>query len=400
MPRDGVQIVLTVHGVSPDRTWQDRAAKALEPHFRCIPITYRHYGSPLGAVAVVFNLTAYLALGAVWFFAPAWRSPLRASALAVATIALSVALARVRRTHVVDVVKAQISRKATQRQPHVIAHSFGTYICGSALQKFKDLRFGRIVLIGSILPETFNWRSIRRSRPDAFLAIRNDIGLSDLVVWLVKRVGRLALDLGTSGLSGFVGDPRVVHRSSRAWGPCLACLHSGRRPLIHDIFLAKYRHSDWALGPGHARELWLPYLWGYSPREFNEFIECCRDAAYARQEHFWQDLDIAEERLRERTWTWTRNQPLQVFVAGELDSLIRRSETQDADLLRRHRVAIIDNAFISTYLAIGDAYEESANVEEERTPERDLVILALNPQRGIAKALDKAIRTVRPETAA
>ena len=394
------QLVLTIHGVSPDRTWQERAAKVLEPHFRCIAISYRQYGSPLGAFGVLLNLSTLLVLCAVLTVLAVhrtWRSPIWAMVLASVAIVGSIAIARYRRLRAVDVVKRQISTKAIQRHPHVIAHSFGSYICGWALQKFQDLRFGRIVLVGCVLPRNFKWQNIRRTRPNAFKEVRNDIGLSDSVVWLLRRMGRIAPDMGTSGLFGFVSSPRVVHRSSRAWGPCLVCAQSERRPLIHDIFLAKYRHSDWALGPGHARELWLPYLWGLSPREFNQFIECCHDAAYARQQEFWQDLDAAEQRLRAHSWTWTQMQPLGTFIEAELESRAQRSDPTIADALRRNRLDIIRDAFTLTYLAVAEAYDESADFESEATPERNQVLLALNPPRAIARALDEAVRT-RPRS--
>ena len=259
------QVVLTIHGVSPDRTWQDRAAMALGPHFRCVPITYRQYGSLLGAFGALFNLSTILALCGVVVWYGTWRSPIRISALTLVAIVASVAIARYRRRRVVDVVKRQISLKAGQRQPHVIAHSFGTYISGWALEKFQDLRFGRIVLVGSVLPRNFKWQNIRRRRPDAFKDVRNDIGLADSVVWLLKRLGRIAPDMGTSGLFGFLGSSRVVHRSSRAWGPCLRCVQAQKRPLIHDIFLAKYRHSDWALGPGTRTNSGYPIFGVYPP---------------------------------------------------------------------------------------------------------------------------------------
>jgi pimeloyl-ACP methyl ester carboxylesterase len=306
------------------------------------------------------------------------------------------AIARYRRARTVDAVKRQISTKSAQRRPHVIAHSFGSYICGWALEKFQDLRFGRIVLIGCVLPRGFQWQRIRRTRPDAFEEVRNDIGLQDSVVWLLRWLGRIVPDMGTSGLFGFVNSPRVVHRSSRAWGPCPACPQAQRRAFVHDIFLAKYRHSDWALGPGHARELWLPYLWGLSPREFNQFIECCRDAAYARQEKFWRELVVAEENLKTRSWTWTQMQPLEAFVAAELERLARRSERSSAERLRRDRLEIVQDAFTFTYLAVAEAYDESADFESASTPERDQILLALFPRRAISMALAEAVRMRQP----
>jgi hypothetical protein len=247
------------------------------------------------------------------------------------------------------------------------------------------------VLVGSVLPTTFNWRRLHRRNPRPFEEVRNEIGLSDCVVWLVTWMRAIAHDLGVAGLRGFAGDKRDVHHSSRPWGPCRVCALTHRRPLIHNVFLAKYRHSTWALGPGHASELWLPYLWALSPREFNEFVECCRDAAYAYQEKLWQDLDDAEDRLRDQTWTWTRNRTLETFLDAEIESLTGRIEARRALLIREQRVAIINEAFVGVYLAIADAYEESTNLDPERSPEHDRLAIAFYPPFAVSRALETAI---------
>jgi pimeloyl-ACP methyl ester carboxylesterase len=393
------QLVLTIHGVTPDRGWQSRAARVLEPHFQCEPISYWQYGSFLGALAVVFNLSTIVALialvvaGRFRHLHNMYTFVLCLLAVIVAGMTLSIAMARYRRRRVIDRVKVQISEKATQASAHIIAHSFGTYIVGWALKKFQDLRFGRVVLVGCVLPPVFDWISMRRGPIHAFDEIRNDVGLSDPVVRLVKWLGRLVPDLGAAGLSGFIGEPTLVHSVDEPWGPCPDCLQSSPRPLVHNVFLDKYRHSDWALGPGHVRELWLPFLWGLSPREFNEFVQCCCDAAYARQEEFWQDLELAEQRLAEHTWSWTRDRRLKDFIAAELDEKIRRSAPEIGEELRDNRTGIIDDAFTLTYLAIAEALEESADIKSELTDERANVILALYPKRGIARALQLATDT-------
>jgi pimeloyl-ACP methyl ester carboxylesterase len=391
MPR-ARKLVLTIHGVSPDRNWQTRAARVLEPHFRCIPIVYRHYASPIGAFVVFVNVSTFIALALAFAYVPTLRTPVYGAMSVAAACIISVIVARMRRHWVVDQVKAQISTKTRGKPAHVIAHSFGTYICGWALEKFQDLRFERIVLVGSVLPTTFNWRAVYRRKPRRFEEVRNEIGMCDLVVWLVMWMQVIARDLGVAGLRGFVGEKRDVHRSSRPWDPCRVCALMHRRPLIHNVFLAKYRHSTWALGPGHASELWLPYLWDLSPREFNEFVVCCRDAAFAYQEQRWQDLDDAENRLRDRTWTWTRDRTLETFVGAEIDSLTSRPQTRHADVIRDQRATVIEDAFIGVYLAIADAYEESTNLDPEPSPEHDQVAIAFYPPFAISRALDSAIR--------
>jgi predicted esterase len=42
---------------------------------------------------------------------------------------------------------------------HLVGHSNGTYVLATALQNYKALRVGRIVLAGSVLPEDFDWTS-------------------------------------------------------------------------------------------------------------------------------------------------------------------------------------------------------------------------------------------------
>jgi pimeloyl-ACP methyl ester carboxylesterase len=392
MPR-ARKLVLLVHGVSPDRRWQTRAARVLEPHFECIPITYRHYASPIGAFVVFVNVSIFVLLAVGFYLLPWLRSwTFGITAFAMACVA-SVILARARRHWVVDHVKAQISKKTGGRTAHVIAHSFGTYICGWALAKFHDLRFERVVLVGSVLPIGFNWRNVRRRKPPPFQDIRNEVGMTDCVVWLVTWMQAIASDLGVAGLRGFAGERRHVHQSWKPWGPCRICAITQREPLIHNVFLASYRHSTWALGPGHARTLWLPYLWKYSPREFDEFVECCRDAAYSRQEQFWQDLDDAEERLRDRAWPWTRGRSVEEFLAAEIDSRASRPETAHPDILRDNRATIIAEAFENVYVNVADAYEEIMAGEMEPPPTRDdNAAIVFYPPFAIARALEVAVK--------
>ena len=151
--------------------------RVLEPHFRCESITYWQHGSLLGALAVVFNLSAFAFLVLAFVAGRNWLAPWYVVVLCIvflvlATAAVSVGVARYRRRRVVDKVKPKISEKGIQQPVHIVAHSFGTYILGWALMKFHDLSFGKVVLVGSMLPQTFDWASIRRKRRHAFGAIK------------------------------------------------------------------------------------------------------------------------------------------------------------------------------------------------------------------------------------
>jgi len=128
-------------------------------------------------------------------------------------------------------------------------------------------------------------------------------------------------------------------------------------------------------------------------------LECCRDAAYSYQEEAWQDLDDAENDLRDRTWTWTRGRTLETFLRNEIDGLVNRPQTQHADVIRDQREAIIKDAFIGVYLAIADAYEESTNLDPEPSAGHDQVAIAFYPPFAISRALNAEIRKrVRRDT--
>ena len=53
-------------------------------------------------------------------------------------------------------------RESTQigALPSIVAHSFGTYILGNALLRHPNLRFDKVLLCGSILPQNFPWPQI------------------------------------------------------------------------------------------------------------------------------------------------------------------------------------------------------------------------------------------------
>lgn len=89
--------------------------------------------------------------------------------------------------------------EAANRYPSIIAHSFGTYILGNALLKYKDIRFNKIILVGSILPRSFPWKALMDR--GQVQAIRNEFGIDDhwtqVSSWFV-------LGTGSSGTNGFL----------------------------------------------------------------------------------------------------------------------------------------------------------------------------------------------------
>jgi hypothetical protein len=118
------------------------------------------------------------------------------------------------------------------RRPSVVAHSFGTFILGECLRKYRHVRFDKILLVGSILPCDFDWADIFAHEQANF--VRNERGLYDWVVPLAPWVAKLTGPSGNDGFT-FVG--------------------SG---FEQDHF-PKYGHSDF-FWHGHITDKWLPFF--------------------------------------------------------------------------------------------------------------------------------------------
>jgi serine/threonine protein kinase len=125
----------------------------------------------------------------------------------------------------------QATSPLTIERPSIVAHSFGTYILGNALMRYPYLRFNRVLLCGSILPEDFPWDLlIDRGQVQA---VRNEYGARD--VW--TRIARIGVrGTGPSGLVGF------------------SCKHERLEQEMFD-----FSHSEY-FEKGHMEQKWLPFL--------------------------------------------------------------------------------------------------------------------------------------------
>lgn len=89
---------------------------------------------------------------------------------------------------------------------HFIGHSNGTYMFGRSLADIPAMRFGRVVLAGSVLPTDFFRPGSTVLRQVA--AVRSDCGQLDWPVGILCRVLNKTLfmkDVGTAGYDGFIG---------------------------------------------------------------------------------------------------------------------------------------------------------------------------------------------------
>lgn len=88
---------------------------------------------------------------------------------------------------------------------HFLGHSNGTYVLGHALEELPGMRFGRAVLAGSVLSESYPWND--RFDENRVLSIRNHCASRDWPVgFLCSWLRGLGMnDIGTAGHRGFLG---------------------------------------------------------------------------------------------------------------------------------------------------------------------------------------------------
>lgn len=93
---------------------------------------------------------------------------------------------------------------------HFIGHSNGTYLLGHALRRVPSVQFDRVALVGSVLPETFEWARHIGSR---VMQLRNHRSNRDIPVAILCNLlrGLGMRDVGTAGFDGFqFVDPRAT----------------------------------------------------------------------------------------------------------------------------------------------------------------------------------------------
>jgi hypothetical protein len=371
--------VLTIHGVNHDETWQINVRSVLEPHFHCLTVKYRDYLGLKGPIKAVINLWLTtialfsLIIAIVMIFAGQPMYAIIFGGVTAILIVLALVTAYVQRRSCADRLKREIVELtgAHPMAPHVIAHSLGTYLIGRILKKFHDFKLDRIVLIGAVLPRQFSWEEILENKREAFTEIRNEVGQNDWVVKLVGAAKWLLRDLGDSGSKGFLGEA-MVHSNTAPSAPCRLCSESPQIARVHNFMLNEYLHSDCFLGPKHARELWLPFLWGYTPEEFQQWMKFCWSATYSLQEELNDVyLAIVHEKLLNQSWSWTSGKDLKTYLSGMIKS-------QDG-------ASLLGEVVRKLHICVTDAI-----LEIDKTQNRsDNVLEALSPIKAIGRALQE-----------
>jgi pimeloyl-ACP methyl ester carboxylesterase len=119
--------------------------------------------------------------------------------------------------------------------PSIVAHSFGSYIVASAMERYPEVRFDRVILCGAIVRRDYPWSE--RLRRGQVTRVLNDYGRRD--IWVRIAEGVIA-DAGSSGYQGFeeTSDQRLIQRQHVTW-----------------------RHSDYFYTLNYERN-WIPFLVG------------------------------------------------------------------------------------------------------------------------------------------
>jgi alpha-beta hydrolase superfamily lysophospholipase len=127
---------------------------------------------------------------------------------------------------------------------HFVGHSNGTYLLAAALKDCPGIRFGRVVLAGSVISRRYDWRPLLSCNRGQVQRVLNYVATEDWVVATIpKGLQDLRLsDLGDAGHSGFADTDGVVQvryvpgshsaaLDSSRWGEIAEFVLDGRDPV-------------------------------------------------------------------------------------------------------------------------------------------------------------------------
>ena len=314
--------LITIHGIRSTGRWQEEIEPLLSPFYLHLPFKYSEYSHPVFAVvwlaleplAIILGiLVTTLCLSRVW---PPTR---KQAAIFIVPLVLFSVVARVlaakRRRRVLEAFKLHWSEKiGFERPPHIIAHSFGTFLVGAALSKYTDLRVGRLILTGCVLKADYPWASFVRSKnSQRFTAIHNEMAKRDLIAVSAQLLQGFVPPMGHAGVFGFT-DKRITRNWDDArlvdsqWHSDSQCGETNQTDhvLVHNIAHQGLGHSDYFIGMSHARTFWLPFLWEISPGLYERFKDLCIECKELELSGRYLELSDKEEQLRSSCWGWTR----------------------------------------------------------------------------------------------
>jgi pimeloyl-ACP methyl ester carboxylesterase len=169
-------IVLITHGIFSQGAWSEDLRKALEE-------------KGLEAKALRYP-TVYL----LQFWMPEFLNRFMVAGLT-------------RERAMQHLLKEILSYTADKYEISVIAHSFGTWIIANILRRYPAIRFRRVALVGSIVPEDFPWNEIVGRNID-INCVLNNVGRKDM--W-PPSANMITWGYGPTGTFGF-GKAHVIDK--------------------------------------------------------------------------------------------------------------------------------------------------------------------------------------------
>jgi hypothetical protein len=295
-------------------------------------------------------------------------------------------------------VKKRLSQAVPSgRRPHLIAHSFGTYVSGDTFATLSSTKFARVILAGCVLDEDFineqymswGWPQTG-SRTDRYvvLAVRNEMASRDWIVRLAAKLDRLVPGFGTAGSTGFSGPTDLVHTVNAPDAECESCWPSSSAgsaaqvsvspAAVHNIYCKGLEHSDYFLGANHAILYWIPFFWGYDPALYRQFLFTCREIQQAH--------DAGDPELMLRKYGEMRRSSWGQFPKQTVDQRI--TDWFKNDLNREPDDIELDAVAFDT-LRLVFLGEEALN--NEQLQDRETWVRCLNPPVAIQLAYEKAM---------
>jgi pimeloyl-ACP methyl ester carboxylesterase len=331
-------LLISIHGIRSKGRWQEEIEPLVEPFYQHFPFKYSEYSHPIFAViwlgleplAIVLG-----ALAATLWFSIVWPPSVKQSATIIASFIVFWLVARVlasdRRRRVLEAFKLHWSEKVGfDRPPHIIAHSFGTFLVGAALSKYTDLRVERLILTGCVLKGDYPWASFARSKNSRrFKAIHNEMAKRDWVAISAQLLQGFVPPMGHAGVFGFT-DSRISRNWDDArlvdgqWHSDSQCGYKKQTDhfMVHNIAHKGLGHSDYFIGMSHARTFWLPFLWEIPAGLYEQFRDLCIECKGLESAARYLELSDKEALLTSSCWWWT---------GGPLESRVKQVVTKSLE---------------------------------------------------------------------
>src|SRR6267378_1575517 len=410
--------VLLVHGIDSRGEWQDAVAAVLRPHFSPEFIRYRQYAT-LGALKLlvepwVLFLSLLLLLSLT--FTLLSRFPLGTYFLILALTGLVLILlahiaSSIRRRSAQRSVSGQMGPFFAYGTPHIIAHSLGTYLTGTLLQRNPNARAKRVGFAGCALASDYNWRDVLARKKRVFEQLHNNWTHNDVVIWMAGLIRKNIIDFGDAGIRGFRSDRMLIHDVPHPTKHCGRC-HLLMPAPIHNVDISDWHdeartfkaHSDICLTPDFTARFWLPFLWGIQQPEYDSFIELCREAAELSRTGQDSKLAVVEDELLQTNWTWIGG-----TLRDSLEQRIGRSRlrgTRTVDELVGRSVATLYEIMERAARAGQDLLTAIRQIENQKLKRKDAArrygvlpstdlewLICLDPRLAVNKAVDQVLRS-------